>query len=111
MIKRLNLLNQEHVFKFIKKKPNVVIIAAAKVGGVYLIIFMAQISYEIYKFKIFNYASFKNKVKKTYFFGIQLCLSKKSKATIKEKYLLSGKLEETNEPCSSKNCWNKMCQA
>ena len=34
--KKLNLLNQNDVFKFLKKiKPKVTIIAAAKVGGIY----------------------------------------------------------------------------
>ena len=34
--KKLDLLNQNKVFKFLKKKkPDLVIIAAAKVGGIY----------------------------------------------------------------------------
>ena len=33
---QLNLLNQKNVFDFLKKeKPNIVIIAAARVGGIY----------------------------------------------------------------------------
>ena len=68
--KKLNLLNQEQVFKFIKKKkPNIVIIAAAKVGGVYHNnIHGADFIYE--NLQIQNnliHASFKNKVKKLIF--------------------------------------------
>ena len=113
--KKLNLLNQEHVFKFIKKKkPNVVIIAAAKVGGVYHNnIHGADFIYE--NLQIQNnliHASFKNKVKKLIFLGSSCIYPKKSKQPIKEKYLLSGKLEETNEPYAvAKIAGIKMCQA
>ena len=51
--KKLDLLNQQAVFNFIKrKKPKIVIIAAAKVGGVHHIIFMGLILFmKIYKYK------------------------------------------------------------
>ena len=113
--KKLNLLNQEHVFNFIKKKkPNVVIIAAAKVGGVYHNnIHGADFIYE--NLQIQNnliHASFKNKVEKLIFLGSSCIYPKKSKQPIKEKYLLSGKLEETNEPYAvAKIAGIKMCQA
>ena len=113
--KKLNLLNQEQVFKFIKKKkPNVVIIAAAKVGGVYHNnIHGADFIYE--NLQIQNnliHASFKNKVKKLIFLGSSCIYPKKSKQPIKEKYLLNGKLEETNEPYAvAKIAGIKMCQA
>ena len=113
--KKLNLLNQEQVFKFIKKKkPSVVIIAAAKVGGVYHNnIHGADFIYE--NLQIQNnliHASFKNKVKKLIFLGSSCIYPKKSKQPIKEKYLLSGKLEETNEPYAvAKIAGIKMCQA
>ncbi len=113
--KKLNLLNQEHVFNFIKKKkPNVVIIAAAKVGGVYHNnIHGADFIYE--NLQIQNnliHASFKNKVEKLIFLGSSCIYPKKSKQPIKEKYLLNGKLEETNEPYAvAKIAGIKMCQA
>ena len=113
--KKLKLLNQEQVFKFIKKKkPSVVIIAAAKVGGVYHNnIHGADFIYE--NLQIQNnliHASFKNKVKKLIFLGSSCIYPKKSKQPIKEKYLLSGKLEETNEPYAvAKIAGIKMCQA
>ena len=114
--KNLNLLNQDQVFRFIqKKKPNVVIIAAAKkVGGVYHNnIHGADFIYE--NLQIQNnliHASFKNNVKRLIFLGSSCIYPKKSKQPIKEKYLLSGKLEETNEPYAvAKIAGIKMCQA
>ena len=66
--KKLDLLNQNSVFKFIKKKkPEIVIIAAARVGGVYHNnIHGADFIYE--NLQIQNnliHGSFKNKVKHT----------------------------------------------
>ncbi len=113
--KKLNLLNQKLVFKFIKKKkPNILIVAAARVGGVYHNNkHGADFIYE--NLQIQNnliHASFKNKVKKIIFLGSSCIYPKKSKQPIKEKYLLSGKLEETNEPYAvAKIAGVKMCEA
>ena len=113
--KKLNLLNQNSVFKFIKeKKPDIVIIAAARVGGVYHNnIHGADFIYE--NLQIQNnliHGSFKNKVKKIIFLGSSCIYPKKSKQPIKEKYLLTGKLEETNEPYAiAKIAGVKMCEA
>ena len=113
--KKLDLLNQNSVFKFIKeKKPEVVIIAAARVGGVYHNnIHGADFIYE--NLQIQNnliHGSFKNKVKKVIFLGSSCIYPKKSKQPIKEKYLLTGKLEETNEPYAiAKIAGVKMCEA
>ena len=113
--KKLDLLNQNSVFKFInKKKPDIVIIAAARVGGVYHNnIHGADFIYE--NLQIQNnliHGSFKNKVKKVMFLGSSCIYPKKSKQPIKEKYLLTGKLEETNEPYAiAKIAGVKMCEA
>ncbi len=113
--KKLDLLNQNSVFKFIKKKkPEIVIIAAARVGGVYHNnIHGADFIYE--NLQIQNnliHGSFKNKVKKIIFLGSSCIYPKKSKQPIKEKYLLTGKLEETNEPYAiAKIAGVKMCEA
>jgi len=113
--KKLDLLNQNSVFKFIKKKkPDIVIIAAARVGGVYHNnIHGADFIYE--NLQIQNnliHGSFKNKVKKVIFLGSSCIYPKKSKQPIKEKYLLTGKLEETNEPYAiAKIAGVKMCEA
>ena len=76
--KKLNLLDQSKVFKFLKKnKPDVVIIAAAKVGGIYHnSINGADFIYE--NLQIQNnliHGSFKNKVKRLLFLRIKLYLS------------------------------------
>ena len=113
--KKLDLLDQNSVFKFIKKKkPDIVIIAAARVGGVYHNnIHGADFIYE--NLQIQNnliHGSFKNKVKKVIFLGSSCIYPKKSKQPIKEKYLLTGKLEETNEPYAiAKIAGVKMCEA
>ncbi len=98
--KKLNLLDSKAVMKFFKlKKFDVVLICAAKVGGIY------SNSTQSYKFlvenvtiqnNIFN-ACLKYKVKKTMYLGSSCIYPKKSKIPIKEEYILSGKLEKTNE--------------
>jgi len=113
--KKLDLLNQKSVYKFLKKnKPDMVIIAAAKVGGVldnYK--YGADFIYE--NLQIQNnliYGSFLNKVKKLIFLGSSCIYPKNSKQPIKEDYLLNGKLEETNEPYAlAKIAGIKMCEA
>ena len=91
-----------------------VIIAAAKVGGVldnYK--YGADFIYE--NLQIQNnliYGSFLNKVKKLIFLGSSCIYPKNSKQPIKEDYLLNGKLEETNEPYAiAKIAGIKMCEA
>ena len=113
--KKLNLLNQNSVNKFIKKKnPKIIIIAAARVGGVlHNNNHGADFIYE--NLQIQNnliHAGFKNKVKKIIFLGSSCIYPKNSKQPIKEKYLLTGKLEETNEPYAvAKIAGVKMCEA
>ncbi len=113
--KKLDLLKQESVFKFLKKnKPNIVINAAAKVGGIlHNNLNRADFIYE--NLQIQNnliHGSYKNKVKKLIFLGSSCIYPKKSKQPIKEDYLLSGKLEQTNEPYAiAKISGIKMCEA
>ena len=58
------------------------------------------------------HGSFRNKVKKLIFLGSSCIYPKKSKQPIKEEYLLTGKLEETNEPYAmAKIAGVKMCEA
>ena len=113
--KKLDLLNQLAVFNFIKrKKPKIVIIAAAKVGGVHHNnIHGADFIYENLQIQSnLIHSSFKNKVKRIIFLGSSCIYPKKSKQPINERYLLSGKLEETNEPYAiAKIAGIKMCQA
>ena len=113
--KKLDLLDQKKVFTFLKKKkPDLVIIAAAKVGGIYYNSnFGADFIYE--NLQIQNnliHGSFKNKIKKLIFLGSSCIYPKNSKQPIKENYLLTGKLEETNSPyATAKIAGIKMCEA
>ena len=113
--KKLDLLNQQAVFNFIKrKKPKIVIIAAAKVGGVHHNnIHGADFIYENLQIQSnLIHSSFKNNVKRIIFLGSSCIYPKKSKQPINERYLLSGKLEETNEPYAiAKIAGIKMCEA
>ena len=113
--KKLNLLDQKKVFNFLrKKKPKIVIIAAAKVGGIYHNSTKgAEFIYE--NLQIQNnliHGSFKNNIKKLVFLGSSCIYPKNSKQPIKEEYLLSGKLEESNLPyATAKIAGIKMCEA
>ncbi len=113
--KKLDLLNQEKTEKFLKKiKPNFVIIAAAKVGGI-----LANDKYRgefIYKNLNIQtnliHSSYKAGVKKLIFLGSSCIYPKFSKQPIKEDYLLEGKLEPTNEAYAiAKIAGLKMCDA
>ena len=97
--KELNLLNHESVKEwFNKKKPKVVILAAAKVGGIeanykYPADFILQ-NLKIQTNVIEN--SWENNVKRFLFFGSSCIYPKLSPQPIKEEYLLTGDLEQTN---------------
>jgi GDP-L-fucose synthase len=98
--KQLNLTNWNKVNKFLKKtKPDIVINCAGRVGGI-----LANFTYpkeflfeNIYIQLNLLDACFKNKVKIFVNLGSSCIYPKKSKQPIKEDYLLSGKLESTNE--------------
>ena len=98
--KELDLRNQIEVFDFFKKeKPHVVIIAAAKVGGIH-----ANNAYG-YDFLMDNLLIQNNlissseiyNVEKVIFLGSSCIYPKMSAQPIKEEYLLTGPLEETNQ--------------
>ena len=98
--KKLDLRNQIAVKKFFNyKKPDAVIIAAAKVGGI-----KANIKYPA-NFINDNLqiqtnlisSSYKNKVKKLILFGSSCIYPKGIKKPIKESQMMTGALEETNE--------------
>jgi GDP-L-fucose synthase len=112
--KHLDLTNQKKVFDFLKKnKPKIVIIAAAKVGGI-----LANNTYRadfIYQnLAIQNnliHGSFLNNVDNLLFLGSSCIYPRNSKQPIKEKYLLQGPLETTNEPYAiAKIAGIKLCE-
>jgi len=98
--KELDLKNQTMVNDFFKlEKPDVVILAAAKVGGINANnTTPAEFIYE--NLQIQNnviHASHVNKVKKLLFLGSTCIYPKMAPQPIEEKSLLTGPLEETNE--------------
>jgi len=110
----LDLINQNEVESFFKKeKPDVVIIAAAKVGGI-----LANNTYRaefIYDNLMIEsnliHASYKNKVDKLIFLGSSCIYPKLAPQPLKEEDLLSGYLESTNEPYAiAKIAGIKLCE-
>jgi GDP-L-fucose synthase len=111
----LDLRDQVKVAEFFAtEKPDYVFLAAAKVGGIVANnTYRADFLYE--NLAIQNniiHASFINKVKKLQFLGSSCIYPKLAPQPLKESYLLSGYLEETNEPYSiAKIAGIKMCEA
>ncbi len=111
--KKLNLLDQKKVESFIKKiRPKAVIIAAARVGGI-----LANNDYKA-KFIYENltiqnniiHSSYLAGVKNLIFLGSSCIYPKKTKQPIKEKYFMTGPLEETNDAYAiAKIAGLKMC--
>jgi GDP-L-fucose synthase len=111
----LDLLNQSDVQKFFQtEKPEYVILAAAKVGGIVANnTYRAQFIYE--NLQIQNnviHTSYLNSVKKLLFLGSSCIYPKHAPQPMKEEYLLTNTLEPTNEPYAiAKIAGIKMCQA
>ena len=110
----LNLINQSQVNAFInKKKPDLVIIAAAKVGGIFKnLTYPAEFLYE--NLMIQNniiHACYNNNISKVLFLGSSCIYPRNSNQPIKECDLLTGSLEKTNEAYAiAKISGIKMCQ-
>ena len=113
--KQLDLRNQKKVLNFFKKnKFKIVIIAAAKVGGIYANNnYRADFIYD--NLSIQNniiHSSFVTGVKNLLFLGSSCIYPKKCKQPIKESYLLTGALEKTNEPYAiAKIAGIKLCES
>jgi len=99
--KELDLRDQLSVNEFYKKeKPDFVILAAAKVGGIHANNkYKAEFIYDnlMIESNVIHFA-YKNNVKKLLFLGSSCIYPKESLQPIKEEYLLSGHLEPTNKP-------------
>ena len=110
----LDLTNQSAVANFFQKeKPKYIFLAAAKVGGILANnTYPAEFIYE--NLQIQNniiHQSYLNKVKKLLFLGSSCIYPKFAPQPIKEKYLLTGLLEPTNEPYAlAKIAGIKMCK-
>ncbi len=114
-IAELDLMNQEAVIKFFDhERPDYVFLAAAKVGGIVANnTFRAEFLYDnlmiqnnvIHQSHVFG-------VKKLLFLGSSCIYPKLAPQPLKEEYLLTGLLEQTNEPYAvAKIAGIKMCDA
>ena len=114
-LEELDLTDQRAVTEFFaSEKPEYVFLAAAKVGGILANnTYPAQFIYE--NLQIQNniiHQSYLSGVKKLLFLGSSCIYPKDCPQPIKEEYLLTGKLEETNEPYAiAKITGIKMCQS
>ncbi|TSJ36324.1 GDP-L-fucose synthase [Mucilaginibacter corticis] len=111
----LDLRNQQNVADFFaQEKPEFVFLAAAKVGGIVANnTYRADFLYE--NLQIQNnviHSSYVNGVNKLMFLGSSCIYPKLARQPLKEEYLLTGLLEETNEPYAiAKIAGIKMCDA
>jgi GDP-L-fucose synthase len=110
----LNLIRQDEVEKFfIDEKPEVVIVAAAKVGGILANnTYRAEFIYDnlMIEANIIHNA-YKAGVEKLIFLGSSCIYPKLAPQPLKEEYLLSDFLEFTNEPYAiAKIAGIKLCE-
>jgi len=97
----LDLRNQQAVNIFFEKeKPAYVILAAAKVGGIYANnTYRAEFIYDNLMIEAnIIHAAYLNNVTKLLFLGSSCIYPKMAPQPLKEEYLLSGYLEPTNQP-------------
>jgi len=111
----LDLRNQQQVADFFaSEKPDYVFLAAAKVGGIIANnTYRAEFLYDNLQIQnnVIN-SSYVNGVKKLMFLGSSCIYPKLAPQPLKEEYLLTGLLEETNEPYAiAKIAGIKMCDA
>src|ERR1700754_4046624 len=111
----LDLKNQTAVQAFFEKeRPDYVFLAAAKVGGIMANnIYRGEFLYD--NLMIQNNtidAAYRSGVKKLMFLGSSCIYPKLASQPLKEEYLLTGPLEETNEPYAiAKIAGIKLCDA
>ena len=113
--KELNLLDKNSVEKwFIKNKPSITILAAAKVGGIGANQNLPA-DFLLENIKIQNNvieSAWKNGVRRFLFLGSSCIYPKYAKQPIKEEDLLNGSLEPTNESYAlAKITGIKLCQS
>jgi len=114
-LSELDLRNQQAVMEFFAtEKPEYVILAAAKVGGI-----MANNTYRadfIYENLMIQsnviHQAYVHGVKRLLFLGSTCIYPKDAPQPMKEEYLLTGPLEPTNEPYAiAKIAGMKMCES
>ncbi len=111
----LNLLDQRATFKFLEaEKPDYIFLAAARVGGIHANnTYRADFIYE--NLTIQNnilYGALKAGIKDLCFLGSSCIYPRECPQPIKEDYLLTGPLEQTNEPYAiAKIAGIKVCES
>lgn len=113
-LRDLDLRRQDDVENFFNEnKPDIVIIAAAKVGGIVANdTYRAEFLYDnlLIEANIIH-AAHKFGVKKLLFLGSSCIYPKEAPQPLKEEYLLTGTLEQTNEPYAvAKIAGIKLCE-
>ena len=112
---QVNLANQNDTFAFIaSKKPDWVVVAAAKVGGIHANnAYPAEFIYQNLVIELNAIeGSFRAGVEKIVFLGSSCIYPKFADQPIKEEALLTGGLESTNEPYAiAKIAGIKLCES
>lgn len=110
----LDLRNQQAVNVFFEaEKPDMVVLAAAKVGGIHANnVYRAEFLYDNLMIEAnIIHAAYKNKVEKLLFLGSSCIYPKMADQPLKEEYLLTGELEPTNESYAiAKIAGIKLCE-
>lgn len=113
--KELDLRNQQAVNDFFAaEKPDYVFMSAAKVGGILANnIYRAEFIYDNLMIELnVVHACHTAKVKKMLFLGSSCIYPKLAPQPLKEEYLLTGELEQTNEPYAiAKIAGIKLCES
>lgn len=111
----LDLRNQQEVDNFFStEKPEYVFLAAAKVGGIHANnVYRAEFLYDNLMIESnIIHSAYKYGVKKLLFLGSSCIYPKSAPQPLKEEYLLTGPLENTNEPYAiAKIAGIKLCDA
>ena len=112
---KLDLTNQKTTLMYLKKnKPKYIIVCAAKVGGI-LANDTLKGEFIYNNLQIQNnliHGAFINGIKNLIFLGSSCVYPRNCKQPIKEKYLLNGLLEKTNEPYAiAKIAGIKLCES
>ncbi|MCX6267596.1 MAG: GDP-L-fucose synthase [Bacteroidetes bacterium] len=114
-LEELDLTSQQAVADFFEaEKPEYIVLAAAKVGGILANdTYRAQFIYEnlMIEANIIHQA-YLHGVKKLLFLGSSCIYPKNAPQPLKEEYLLTGELEQTNEPYAiAKIAGIKLCES
>ena len=113
--KELDLKDQKKVYSFLKKnKPDFIFIAAAKVGGIYSNDkHRAEFIFDNLSIQVnLIHSAYLCGIKNLIFLGSSCVYPRTCKQPIKERYLLTGELEKTNDAYAiAKIAGIKMCES